>query len=310
MNYLVTEEWREIAACLDGSRKVEMFALFDEIHEFTTSISLKLRLSQSCISTSMTLFHKYYLLTTSFKSKSDYYLSSSACVLIASKLCNEFIPINDLARECLILIHNRGNENTVVNEANVKGTEEMLFSFEFDVLNKIGFDLNIDLPYRYMDQMVPYLMNRQRNPKFLVISTSFVNDSFKLPICLYYSPKLIALAGIYMTKVFFNINLPDTLEGLKWYQIIDKDLDLDSIIEVSNYFSKIYEFSSNNKNKHEIKLFPLQSLYNLSYHDTQLTSLNDEFDQSINRNHSQFENDVTIPFNVCNSNYIDDIILS
>jgi len=198
----------------------------------------------------------------------------------------------------------------IVNEANIKGTEETLFSYEFDVLNKIGFDLNIDLPYKYMDQMIPYVMNRLRNPKFLVISTNFVNDSFKLPICLYYSPKLIALAGMYMTKVFFKINLPDTPEGLKWYQILDKSIELDRIIEVSNYLSKIYEFSSNIKSKNENKLFP-QSLYNLSCHDTQLSSMNDEDDQSINRNSQiSFENEVTNPFNVCKSNYIDDIIIS
>ena len=210
----------------------------------------------------MTIFHRFYILNTNFNNESDKYLSSATCLFIGAKVCNELIPLNEIVKEYLILYVKKTNINIIINEAIILDISEKICFYEFEILSKIGFNLNIDLPYKYMDLMVNYVLKTLRNPKFLVISTNFVNDSFKLPICLYYNPKIIALAGIYITKVFFNINLSDTSDGLKWYQIIDVNVDFEKIVEVSNYFNKIYEFSSKceGKNLNEKKNF--DNLYN------------------------------------------------
>ena len=187
----------------------------------------------------MVLFHKFYLFDPKFKNEQEIYTSAIACLFISTKVCNQLVPLNDLVKEFLKNI----NKTNLIEESSLLETSERICFLEFEILNKIGFDLNIDLPYKYMDLMVNYVLNTLRNPKFLVIATNFLNDSFKLPLSLYYSPKLLALAGIYMTMSWFKVKLPD-FQGLKWYQIIDRDVYFDSIVEVANYIKKIYEYSS------------------------------------------------------------------
>jgi len=199
----VTEEWEEISKCINGPFKIQIFEFFDRIHEFITKIALKLKLNQICISTAMTIFHKFYILNPKFNSEDDRYLSAMSCLLISSKICNQLIPLNDLVKEYSTFIVKRSNGKIILNESFLFEIYERICFIEFEILTKIGFDLNIDLPYKYLDMMVNYVLKFLRNPKFLVISTNFVNDSFKLPLCLYYSPKLIALAGINMTREFF-----------------------------------------------------------------------------------------------------------
>ena len=112
--------------------------------------------------------------------------------------------------------------------------------------------------------MVNYIMKTLRNPKFLIIATNFVNDSFKLPLSLYYDPKILAITGIYMTKSLFRINLPD-FEGKKWHQIIEKNVNFDTIIEVAKHINKIYEYSSKRTSKKQVKVdlnVILENVYN------------------------------------------------
>jgi hypothetical protein len=54
--------------------------------------------------------------------------------------------------------------------------------------------------------------------KLIEITYNFINDSFKLPVCLYYSPLKIALASIYLINYHFKIELVDPKDKIKWYQ--------------------------------------------------------------------------------------------
>ena len=90
---------------------------------------------------------------------------------------------------------------------------------ETELLQSIGFDLNVDLPYIFVERMRPYFQqNYVKCDKLIEITYNFINDSFKLPVCLYYSPLKIALASIYLINYHFKIDLVDSKDKIKWYQ--------------------------------------------------------------------------------------------
>ena len=66
----------------------------------------------------------------------------------------------------------------------------------------IGFDFECDLPYKAIkDFCMKYVPTVNRDSIF-ELATRFCNDSFKIPLCLYYHPKLIAAACIHMAALW------------------------------------------------------------------------------------------------------------
>jgi hypothetical protein len=126
----------------------------------------------------------------------------------------------------------------------LKGCEEIgekIIKSEIKILAKIGFDLDIDLPYKFLESMIDYLRRNFKDNfrNFLQTTTNFINDSFKLPLCLNYEPKLIALTSIFLTAKLFNITLPDE-NGVKWYNLNDKTIKYDTLLEVANLLNNMY----------------------------------------------------------------------
>lgn len=58
-------------------------------------------------------------------------------------------------------------------------------------MNVLGFDFDIELPYKYLEAFHNY---PGIDPKILSYSNSFINDSFRTHVCLYYDPRVITLA--------------------------------------------------------------------------------------------------------------------
>lgn len=124
--------------------------------------------------------------------------------------------------------------------------EDKIKQMEFDILCTIGFDLNVDLPYVYLSQMNNYFKTYiPRCKEVMTFISNFINDSFRVPICLYYSPLKITLAAIFLTHEFIKIPLVDTLDNIKWYNIIDDSVTLTEIKEVASLINLV--FTKNNK---------------------------------------------------------------
>jgi hypothetical protein len=131
---------------------------------------------------------------------------------------------------------------------------EALCLKEFELLEYIGFDLNVDLPFTYINQMKEYYLEYLKSSKLIIITTNIINDSFILPLCLYYDPLLIALTSMYLLNVYFRIELPDTKEGKKWYHVIDSNIALEDIKELSVKIYNIYEFSTRKDGKNRLPI--------------------------------------------------------
>jgi len=216
-----------ILICKDNTG---VLCFFDEIHEYITKLALELSLTQYCISTAMIFFHKYCLIKKEgYKSILEAKIVASACLFIAIKTNYGFINVDTIA---------------TVASASLKGCEgidDMIINSEIKILTKIGFDFDIGLPYKFLESMIDYLRKNTKDNfrNFLQTTTNFINDSFKLPLCLNYEPKLIALTSIFLTAKLFNITLPDE-NGVKWYNLTDRTVKFDTLLEVANLLNNMY----------------------------------------------------------------------
>jgi len=144
--------------------------------------------------------------------------------------------------------------NKLLSEAFKKSLEEKIKKRELEILYLTGFDLNIDLPYIYIEKLKPYFQQYlPKSEKLVEIAYNFINDSFKLPVCLYYSPLKIALAAVYLLNHHFKVDLVDTKSGTKWYHLIDSDTNIQEIKELAGLMNSIYQLSSKDKKEKKKK---------------------------------------------------------
>jgi hypothetical protein len=127
---------------------------------------------------------------------------------------------------------------------------------ELKILVKIGFDLEIILPYKFLENNFAFLLKilKENFKTFLQTTTNFINDSFKLPLCLYYDPKLIALTSVLMTAKLFNITLSDE-DKVKWLYSSDNTVKSEVLQEIATIMNNMYmNISSPSKEKVDLEM--------------------------------------------------------
>ena len=200
---------------------------YNQIHEIITRICKEVKLTQSCISSAMFYFHKFFIFKKFLKDEKELHIVCLSCIYIAIKSCDELIFIDDLI--------------TYTPYTNIR---EEIINCEFVILNILGFDVNVTLPYKYLLRIKNYLDNL--NSKLFQIAFYYINDSFKLPVCLFYEPYMIALSCVYLLKINFKIDLPNINEGINWYCSVSNNVDINEVITLSHFLNKINKIDSEN----------------------------------------------------------------
>lgn len=195
----------------------------------------------------MVFFHKYFIFKQKFESDFEKYLTCATCIFLSAKVCNQLVPLEELVRFFLKQYNRQFNQPGSVDDRAVFEISEKLCFIEFEILSSMDFDLNIEIPYKYVHNMKFYFFEYLKNQKLIIITTNFINDSFKLPLCLYFDPLLIALASLYLASIYFKVPLPDTKEGLKWYQIIDKNVQIKEVLSIAEKINNIYKYCNRAK---------------------------------------------------------------
>ena len=172
---------------------------FDEVFSNISNICTAKNYSDEIFGVAMTLFHYY----SYFKSFRDFDRTeiSVACVFLACKIQYTFLKVEEatdifirIKRGSLISGHAQGPDFT---------------KFEVDILNFIGFEMDIETPHKYF---LIYL--EKLNPSFArdnkVVNFGFllINDVYRSNLCLYHPSKYLAMACLIFTlsDEGFNIN--------------------------------------------------------------------------------------------------------
>jgi hypothetical protein len=136
----------------------------------------------------MNLFHYY----TYFKSFTviDREELSLTCVLLAYKIRHGFIKLEDTN----VLYNHLKSINKGKSSGNLSSqnkTTPNLTNVEMDLLNCLGYDLEIELPFKYLASLRSKFNFNSKTENLIV---NMINDSYRRPLCVFFHPKTIALA--------------------------------------------------------------------------------------------------------------------
>ena len=253
MTYLTEEDWEKyllpkltddesFSEELNQIKKCQniMIIILDIL--FKKAKPSQLKTKQKILYCSMVFYYKYtlfYGISLKDLGEIERLVLCSACILLGFKAIT--FKIFDIQQLSLII-------HEILNNSNKKLTKEELkdeiMQKEFDLLNALGFDINIDIPYSYFPLLSFYLKKCNETNDYVlseinVLLNEYVQNSMLFPLYLYYSPYEIFFGCIYLIKKKKTIFNFIDLNELK--QLAKTDIDNDNICQCSKYISKITE---------------------------------------------------------------------
>ena len=105
----------------------DILEYYDDIHLFITRLCLAEKLPQSCLSTAMVLFHKYFIFKKQFKNEFEKYLTCTTCIFLAIKLCNQLTPLKELLTYFIKSYSKKLNINVTIDDQLIFEDNEQLF---------------------------------------------------------------------------------------------------------------------------------------------------------------------------------------
>lgn len=224
--------------------------VFFEISDFIKEVCEVNQLRLICKFSALIYFHKYFLVVSQFDSKEELYLACVGCIVLAIKTSNQLRQLNDeskfnrnylkiLARKNVSVcgfnfdINFVNTESKQLNDLAFMANEKVFF-YEFDVMAKIGFDLNLDLPFKYIDQMDTYLKKYLPlfDTKITQLALSLIDNFYTLPLCLNYQPLYIVLTCYNLITKNLRISFPDLPNKKKWHEIFGIKINIDIMSDI------------------------------------------------------------------------------
>lgn len=259
MKLMLYEEWIDSVHEKDGISKERERQMRFEVVSFMTYYGIFFKLPQITIAKGIVIFHQVSK-QISFK-KFDRLLYGAVCIFLASKLDDYPKPIKDFihAYDYMYNIHKKqmvkntnnpyfepsyneiteeGYKNHKLDSKRQAEMEEKFCNTEIEILKLIGYDLVIELPYQYLDFVKKNSIIPDAN--FLKIANNFLNDSMRTTVCLYYEPRVIALAALNLASQFYKYKFPLLENQQPWYKCFGDDIEMELVEEVTLQVMDIY----------------------------------------------------------------------
>lgn len=262
MKLMLYEEWTDSVHEKDGIPKDKERQIRFEVVSFMTYYGIFCKLPQITIAKAIVIFHQVSK-QISFN-KFDSILYGAVCIFLASKLDDYPKPIKEFIRayDYMRNIHQRqtakgannpnfepsykeiteeGYKAHTIESKRQSDLQDRFCNTEVEVLKLIGYDLVIELPYQYLDII-------KKNPiipdvNFLKIANCYINDSMRINVCLYYEPRVIALAAMNLASYFCKYTIPNLDNGQPWYKCFGDDMEKSLVEEVTQHLREIYKKS-------------------------------------------------------------------
>lgn len=167
----------------------------------------ELNINNKIAALSLTYYQKFILNYSKYKI--DRFICAASSLYIAIKV-NEILNIgldNFIVVYFKKMSHFRVFNKEMSDEIKLDLKQKFCF-IENEILQNIGFDFDIILPYDYLEEI-----NHEFENEIRIYSNSFCNDFYYLNVCLYFHPLEIALACIYLSHIFLNKEF-----NLKWLE--------------------------------------------------------------------------------------------
>ena len=121
----------------------------------------------------------------------------------------------------------------------------MIENMESRVLETVGFNLDLELPYPSIEGFCERHASAVSKEGLFQTAFKFCNDTFRLPLCLYFHPKVIAAACILMAaqwrkKSGLDPGIQSKIQGHEWFKWIDSAIESDQIAQIIKLMSSMY----------------------------------------------------------------------
>ncbi|XP_021591807.1 cyclin-T1-5 isoform X2 [Manihot esculenta] len=197
---------------------------------------MRLKVPQLTIATAIIFCHRFFLRQS--HAKNDRRTIATVCMFLAGKVEETPRPLKDVILVSYEIIHKKDPEavQRIKQKEVYEQQKELILLGERVVLATLGFDLNVQHPYKPLVDAIKKFKVAQN--ALAQVAWNFVNDGLRTSLCLQFKPHHIAAGAIFLAAKFLKVKLPSDGEKVWWQEF---DVTPRQLEEVSNQMLELYE---------------------------------------------------------------------
>ncbi|KAJ9164450.1 hypothetical protein P3X46_024026 [Hevea brasiliensis] len=203
---------------------------------FLQDLGMRLKVPQLTIATAIIFCHRFFLRQS--HAKNDRRTIATVCMFLAGKVEETPRPLKDVILVSYEIIHKKDPEavQRIKQKEVYEQQKELILLGERVVLATLGFDLNVQHPYKPLVDAIKKFKVAQN--ALAQVAWNFVNDGLRTSLCLQFKPHHIAAGAIFLAAKFLKVKLPSDGEKVWWQEF---DVTPRQLEEVSNQMLELYE---------------------------------------------------------------------
>ncbi|XP_073526345.1 LOW QUALITY PROTEIN: uncharacterized protein [Phyllobates terribilis] len=203
---------------------------------FLQDLGMKLKVPQVTIATAIIFCHRFFLRQS--HAKNDRRTIATACMFLAGKVEETPRPLKDVILVSFEIINKKDPAAILkIKQKEVyEEQKELILLAERVVLANLGFDMNVQHPYKPLVEAIKKFKVAQN--ALAQVAWNFVNDGLRTSLCLQFEPHHIAAGAIFLAAKFLKVKLPSDGEKVWWQEF---DVTPRQLEEVSNQMLELYE---------------------------------------------------------------------
>ncbi|KAL0459883.1 UNVERIFIED_CONTAM: Cyclin-T1-3 [Sesamum latifolium] len=169
-------------------------------------LGMRLKVPQVTIATAITFCHRFFLRQS--HARNDRRTIATVCMFLAGKVEETPRPLRDVILVSYEIIHKKdaAAAQRIKQKEVYEKQKELILLGERVVLATLGFDLNVQHPYRPLVEAIKKFKDAQN--ALAKVAWNFVNDGLRTSLCLQFKPHHIAAAAIFLAAKFLKVKLP------------------------------------------------------------------------------------------------------
>ncbi|KAI9116326.1 hypothetical protein K1719_012493 [Acacia pycnantha] len=203
---------------------------------FLQDLGMRLKVPQVTIATAIIFCHRFFLRQS--HAKNDRRTIATVCMFLAGKVEETPRPLKDVILVSYEIIHKKDPAavQRIKQKEVYEQQKELILLGERVVLATLGFDLNVQHPYKPLVEAIKKFKVAQN--ALAQVAWNFVNDGLRTSLCLQFMPHHIAAGAIFLAAKFLKVKLPSDGEKVWWQEF---DVTPRQLEEVSNQMLELYE---------------------------------------------------------------------
>eukprot|EP00597_Dinobryon_sp_UTEXLB2267_P006808 CAMPEP_0170096614 /NCGR_PEP_ID=MMETSP0019_2-20121128/28703_1 /TAXON_ID=98059 /ORGANISM="Dinobryon sp., Strain UTEXLB2267" /LENGTH=454 /DNA_ID=CAMNT_0010318663 /DNA_START=199 /DNA_END=1563 /DNA_ORIENTATION=+ len=203
--------------------------------------------NRKVVSTACVFFHRFYAFHSFAKFKR--FQMSLACFFLACKVEECPLKLKDIVHAYYLL-----SQTSNPSESDVRELNKTVLICERILLQTLNFDLNILHPYSICIGKIKELRNNfvDTSTREMMMQTcfNFVNDSYRTPVCLLYTPTHIALSAFFLATIQLSLKPTSSSSNRfsntsnstqSWFELLKNDIDEDTLKDICMMIAAEYK---------------------------------------------------------------------